>query len=241
MRDSLNRLRSGKTAVALAVGMLAHTCTAAAVRAGEIDALLFGSLDAGAAQFLTVGAKLGLDALEREGFVALASLGGGRRDERAGAGPRQRYTVGGATVVGYQWFFDWGVAAAYAGPEIAMEMLADGRGLTPLPAQYGLRLHGEIWARPSETTLLQAALVAGSARESLWIRVAGGYRLWGAYLGPEVSAYVDATGYAKWNFGLHGTDFDLGRFSARVSVGLQTESGRRTACPYMTLSVWTPL
>ena len=213
---------------------------AAAVGAGEIDTLMFGSLDAGAAQFLTVGAKFGFGSLDREGFAALASGGGGRRAERGDDGPRQRFTIGAAVVVGYQWFFDWGVVGAYAGPEIATEMLVDRRGLAPLPLQPGLRLQGELWARPTEETLVQATAVAGSARESLWLRVAGGYRVWGAYLGPEIGGYIDATGYQKRALGVHGTDFDAGRFSARVSVGIQTESGRRGAAPYLALSVWTP-
>lgn len=213
---------------------------ATAVGAGEIDTLVFGSLDAGAAQFATAGAKLGFGSLDRDGFAALASVGGGRRNERGDDGPRQRFTVGAAVVLGYQWFFDWGVVGAYVGPEIATEMLADRRGIATLPFQPGLRLQGEVWARPTEDTLVQATAVAGSARESLWLRVAGGYRLWGAYLGPEVSGYIDATGYQKRAFGLHGTDFDVGRFSARISVGLQTESGQRSASPYLAMSVWTP-
>jgi hypothetical protein len=213
---------------------------AAAVSAGEVDTLLFGSLDAGAAHFVTLGAKRGLESLDHDGFVALASVGGGRRDESSSGVSRRRYTAGAAAVFGYQWLFDWGVAAIYAGPEITTEIVTDGHGFVPLPCQPGLRLHGEVWARPTEMTLVQATAVAGSARDSLWMRVAGGYRLWGAYLGPEVSAYLDATGYQKWNFGLHGTDFDVGRFSARVSVGLQAESGGRRASPYVALSVWTP-
>ena len=53
----------------------------AAVCAGEIDTLLFGSLDAGAASFLTVGAKIAFEKLDRPGFAVLASAGGGRRSE----------------------------------------------------------------------------------------------------------------------------------------------------------------
>ena len=231
---ALKLIASGATAVAWCISDMC------AADAGEIDALLFGSLDAGAAQFLTTGVKLGFSPLDQEGFVALASLGGGRRDESGSGYPRQRYTIGAAAVLGYQWFFAWGVVAAFVGPEIAAEMVVDRRGVATLPLQPGLRLQGELWSRPTEMTLVQATAVAGSARESLWVRVAGGYHLWGAYLGPEIGAYVDETGYRKWNLGLHGTDFDVGRFSTRVSVGLQKESGRRTASPYLAVSIWTP-
>ncbi|MGH1571741.1 cellulose biosynthesis protein BcsS [Methylobacterium sp. P31] len=199
--------------------------------ATEIDTLLFGSLDAGAATFLTLGAKFGFASLDSDGFVALASLGGGHREERGSESPRHRYTLGAAMLVGYQWFFDWGVVAAFAGPEGTMETLVDGYGLATLPARFGLRLHGEIWARPTDATLLQATAVAGSTRDSLWARVAWGYCLWGAYIGPEMAVYADATGYAKWNLGLHGTDFVLDRYSIRASAGIQFEAGRREASP----------
>lgn len=208
---------------------------------GEIDALLFGSLDAGAATFLTVGAKLGLGPLDQDGFVILASVGSGRQRERGAFGlPRTRYTFIAAAVLGYQWFYDWGTAAIFAGPEGSMEMLADPRAVTVSPAAYGMRLHAEIWARPTENTLLQATAVSGSTRVSLWTRLAWGYRIGRAYLGPEISAYGDETGYRKWNFGFHATDFAIARYSFRVSAGLQTETARRSAAPYVALAVWSP-
>lgn len=234
--------------IAVAAASLA-VLHAGAAPAGEIDALLFGSLDAGAATFVTVGAKLTLGPLDRDGFAMLASVGGGRRDERGGCAcaPRggydlalTRYTAIGAAVFGYQWFFDWGVVAAFAGPEGTMETLTDGHGFAADPARFGLRLHGEVWARPTQDTLLQATAVAGSARDSAWGRLAWGYKLWETYLGPEVSAYTDTTGYRKWNLGLHATDFAFGAYSFRVSAGVQTETGVRRMSPYVGLSVWTP-
>lgn len=202
-----------RTTLILLAGIVGFSSTA---HASEIDTLLFGSLDAGGDTFLTLGAKVGLTSLAQEGFVALAT-------------------------VGHQWFFDWGVVAAYAGLETTSEMLIAGPTRDALPTRFGLRLHGEVWARPTAATLLQATAVAGSARDSLWARLAWGYRLWETYLGPEAALYTDATGYAKWSLGLHGTDFALGRYSLRASVGLQTESRRARACPYVTLSVWSPL
>lgn len=228
----------------------ASTCAAAvffyavfsitASRGGELDMLLFGSLDAAAATFVTAGAKIGLPSLEREGPVALASLGGGRQNERDTDTTYRRYTANGAVVLGYQWFFDWGVIAAFTGPEVTAQMLTRSPSGASPSAHLGLRLHGEVWARPTEATLLQATVIAGTAFQSVWARTAWGYRLWGAYLGPELSLYTDATGYRKWNLGLHGTDFDLGRYSFRVSVGVQAETGQRTAGPYLALSVWSP-
>lgn len=223
-----------------ATSLVLSVCSSIAADGGELDTLLFGSLDAGAASFATAGVKLGLPTLARDGAVALVSLGGGRQGERGSDGSRHRYTALGGVVLGYQWFFDWGVVGVFAGPEVTAEMLAGSRGPTLLPTRAGLRLHGEIWARLTEATLVQGTLVAGTARDSVWARAAWGYRLWGAYLGPEASLYTDATGYRKWNLGLHGTDFTLSRYSMRVSAGLQGETSRQGAGPYVALAVWSP-
>lgn len=233
---------AGRSIVALL--MLAST----SARADETwNLLLFGSLDAGASTFFSTGAKLGFDRLDRDGFVVLASVGAGHRAERAtcacapaGTVSRARRTMMGAALLGHQWFHDWGVVALYAGPEGSVEMLTDRFGSALLPPRYGLRLHGEIWARPTDDTLVQGTAILGTARMDAWTRLAWGYRLWGAYLGPEASLYADWLGYRKWALGLHATDFDLGRFSLRVSVGFQTETGLRDPYPYLAVSAWAP-
>ncbi|NEU13049.1 cellulose biosynthesis protein BcsS [Methylobacterium sp. BTF04] len=198
--------------------------------------MLFGSLEASPSVFATTGAKLALDRLDREGFVALASIGAGRRTEPA----LVRQTIGFAAVFGYQWVRDWGVAAAYVGPEGSVEVLSGAAGSGILPARLGLRLHGEVWARPSEGTLLTATLILGSARTSAWSRISWGTQLWGAYLGPEATLYGDHTGYAKWSVGLHATDFKIGRFSFRASAGYQRTTEARSGSPYVAFDVWTP-
>jgi hypothetical protein len=197
--------------------------------------LLFGSLEASPAVFVTTGAKLALDRVDREGFVALGSLGGQRRRE----GALTRDTAVGAVVLGYQWFPDWGVVAAYAGPEGSMEAVSGCGCARALPPRFGLRLHGEVWAHPTDATLFTATLVTGTTRMSAWGRLAWGYRHWDAYLGPEFAFYGDETGYRKWTVGLHATDFTLGRFHVRLSAGLQV-AGDQDPGPYLTLSVWTP-
>ena len=154
---------------------------------------------------------------------------------------RRRYTALGAAVLGFLWFFDWGVGAAFAGPEGSAQMLAESVGPTMLPPRFGLRLHGELCARPTDSTLLQVTVIAGTALNSIWVRAAWGYRLWGAYLGPEASLYTDRTGYRKYNLGVQGADFAIGPFSFRVSAGVQSETDRRAVAPYIALSVWSPL
>ncbi|WP_244476442.1 cellulose biosynthesis protein BcsS [Methylobacterium sp. Leaf88] len=206
-----------------------------ALSSSPASLVLFGSLEASPSVFVTTGAKLALDRVDREGFVALGSLGGQRRRE----GAATRDTAIGAVVLGYQWFRDWGVVAAYAGPEGSMEVVSGCGCVQALPPRFGLRLHGEVWAHPTDATLFAATLVTGTTRMSTWGRLAWGYRHWGAYLGPEIAFSGDGTGYRKWNVGLHATDFALGGFSLRLSAGLQLASDQDPG-PYLSLSVWTP-
>lgn len=212
-----------------------------------VRTILFGSMDAGPSAFMTTGAKIALDDVNREGFAMLVSVGTGARLERGPAAPGYvaptlvRTTLLGSALAGYQVFRDWGVAAVFAGPEGSVEALAGGGTMVLEPARFGLRLQGELWARPSADTLVTATVIAGSSRTDLYGRFSAGYRLWDAYLGPEAGGYGDATGYRKWSLGLHATDFALGGFSFRVSAGALYESGTRQIGPYFALATWAPL
>ncbi|WP_339158707.1 cellulose biosynthesis protein BcsS [Methylobacterium bullatum] len=211
---------------------------------GSISALIFGSLDAGASSFITVGTKITFDGRDRDGFAILASGGAGARVERGPsirgiATSQTRLTALGAVLAGYQWFHDWGVVAAFAGPEGSIEVEQSILGTMALPDRYGIRLHGEVWARPTAESLLTATAILGSTRQSAWGRLAWGYDVLGAYLGPEAALYMDGTGYSKLGIGVHATDFRIGDVSFRASLGYQTETGGGGS-PYVTLSVWQP-
>ncbi len=235
------RLR-GQARWILAAGLTQPFLTFGAVQAQDdpVSLLLFGSLETGPSTFVSAGAKLALDRIDREGFVALASFGAGTRREGLG----RRETATGAAVVGYQWFHDWGVLAAYAGVEGSLEALTMG-GVTRMePGRVGARLHGEVWARPGNAALFTATAILDSSRTAAWGRVSWGWQIepwpgWNPYLGPELALYADHTGYRKWNLGVHATDFAIGRFSLRTSAGLQFEP-QASASPYVSLSVWTP-
>lgn len=241
---SIRSGEQGRSFELLGLACLLVGTAPAAADDGAVSTLLFGSLDAGPSAFFTAGAKIALDDLDRDGFAVLASAGLGTRSERgptvAGiATTVSRQTVVGAALVGYQWFHDWGVVAAYAGPEGSLDVLRDGAGAAVLPTRYGVRVHGEIWARPTDATLLTATAILGSTRQSAWTRVAWGYDLWGAYLGPEASLYVDGTGYSKWGLGLHATDVRIADLRFRISAGFQVES-EAGGSPYLSLSLWQP-
>ncbi len=117
-------------------------------------------------------------------------------------------------------------------------------GGTLLPLRSGVRLHGEVWARPTESTLVTATVILGSARSDAWARLSWGFSLFGTYLGPEASASLDHTGYRKWSLGLHATDYAFGGYRFRLSAGCQFE-GRVNASmrpsPYLGLAIWNAL
>lgn len=204
-------------------------------------------MDAAPSGFVTVGAKIAFDRVDRQGFVVLASVGTGRRAETgplldgASSPSLMRWTMLGSALVGHQWFTDWGVIALYAGPEASMETLSGSAGTAVLPARFGLRLHGEVWAYPADETLLTATLILGSARGHAWGRLSYGVRLWGAYLGPEAALYADETGYRKWSIGLHATDFAVNGVSLRASAGYMIETPSAEGSPYVALTLWMPL
>lgn len=207
--------------------------------------VLFSSLEAGHSAFSTSGAKVAVDRFERDGFVALVSAGSGVRLEGNGRLPvLARTTALGAALGGYQFVRSWGVATLLAGPELAYELLAGWDGARPMPLRSGLRLHGEVWARPTETTLATASVILGSARGDAWLRLSWGLSLFGAYLGPEAVGAVDRTGYRKWGLGLHATDIALGPSRFRLSAGCQFEGAAHAPLrpgPYVALAIWNPL
>ncbi|GEP10003.1 cellulose biosynthesis protein BcsS [Methylobacterium gnaphalii] len=114
-------------------------------------------------------------------------------------------------------------------------------GFGPVETRIGGRLQGEIWARLSEDTLATVTVVLGSARWDAYARISAGYRLFGAYLGPEAAVYADRTGYGKWSLGIHATDFGFGDFRFRLSGGCSYESETHRLGPYVSVATWVPL
>ncbi len=230
-----HRIRVG-TLVLLASGAVPAQAEDSALRT-----VLFGSLEAGAATFSASGAKLAFDRFDRDGPVALVTAGGGVRPEGGGRAPvLVRITGLGAVLGGYQFIRDWGAVTVFAGPEASWEALS-GPGGAPLPVRAGLRLHGEVWARPTEATLATATAILGSARGDAYARLSWGTALFGAYLGPEAAFYADRTGYRKWSLGLHATDYALNGYRVRLSVGCQFETTLGGMSPYLSLAIWSAL
>ncbi|MEH3118745.1 MAG: cellulose biosynthesis protein BcsS [Methylorubrum populi] len=222
--------------------MLVLACGPARSEDGGLRTVLFGSLEAGASTFSASGAKLAFDRFERDGPVALVTMGSGVRLENGFRAPvLVRATLLGAALGGYQFIREWGAVTVLAGPEASWETLAGPGGPAVLPLRGGMRLHGEVWARPSEATLATATVILGSARGDAYGRLSWGYALFGAYLGPEVAVYADRTGYRKWSVGLHATDYGFGGYRFRLAAGCQIETPLERVSPYLSLAIWNAL
>jgi hypothetical protein len=224
---------------AFGVAWLAAVLTTGSL-ANELDRLVYGSIDAAASTFATVGAKV---AQADGGPAMMISAGGGSRIESVPTvtGSRtaiRRTVVTTAAVFGYQWFTEMGALGAFAGPESSLTALTGEGGLAHLELRTGLRLQQEAWLRPSDDTLIQTTLIASTSRRSIWTRLAGGIRAFGGYIGPEAGFYGDATGYRKWTFGIHATDYELASRHLRLSVGGEVLPDARGIGPYVTLAVW---
>ncbi|HEV2541837.1 MAG TPA: cellulose biosynthesis protein BcsS [Methylobacterium sp.] len=223
----------------LCAGLL---CAPARADDAPLRAVLFGSMEAGASTFSASGAKLVFDRFDRDGPVALVTAGGGARLEGGGRAPTMvRFTALGAALAGYQFIREWGAVTVFAGPEASWETVSGSGLVQVLPLRAGLRLHGEVWARPTETTLLTATAILGSARGDAYARLSWGTALFGAYLGPEASVYGDQTDYRKWSLGLHVTDYAIGGYRFRLSAGGQLETPLNQWSPYVSLAIWNTL
>lgn len=225
--------------VALAAGLV---CGSARADDTALRAVLFGSMEAGASVFSSSGVKLVFDRFDRDGPVVLVTAGGGGRPEGGGRSPvLMRLTALGSALAGYQFIQDWGAVTVFAGPEASREALSGSGFVQAMPLRTGLRLHGEVWARPTETTLATATVILGSARSDAYARLSWGMALFGAYLGPEAAVYGDATDYRKWSVGLHATDYAMGGYRFRLSAGCQLETPLNQWSPYVSLAIWNAL
>ena len=216
--------------------------------AREVHTILFGGLEAGSATFANAGAKHTFEPADRDGPLVMAGGGTGARFERDGAVPTgtpaplvMRHTVLAHAVAGWQWTFPWGVVSAMAGPEMSYEHVYSRFAPRQPGPRFGGRLHGEVWARPTEETLLTLTAIAGSARGDLWGRASWGWRLFGVYVGPEAARYMDRTGYSKTSLGLHGTGLELWGLTFRLSAGYLREEPARRDGAYLALVGWAAL
>lgn len=214
----------------------------------DLRTVLFGSLDAGRSTFGSVGLKRTLAGpLDADGPVAMAIIGFGPTDRGSaplsGRPAALRHAGEGSALLGRQWALERTHLAFFLGPEFAAGQDGSRRragDASPLP-RFGTRLQGELWAHPTETTLLTATLVAGTARHHLWGRIAAGRRIWSTvFVGPEASLYRTGS-YRELRLGLHATGLHLGRVHLRLSGGWRWDDDSRGRGGYFGLSGYLKL
>lgn len=214
------------------------------VNGTDLKTVLFGSLDAGRSGFVTLGVKQTLSGpLDRSGFVSLATVGYGGTPAKTAvetaSGSVVRPTTQTSAMIGYQWALDRVFLAGFVGPEVdAQQPVTLGDIPRASHPRLGVRFQGELWAHPTESTLLVGTVVAGSARGSLWTRTALGYRLWdNVFVGPEASLSITDS-YREWRLGGHVTGLQLGRVSVGLSAGWRRDQDAGHEGAYVNLSAY---
>lgn len=137
------------------------------LRRDDLRIVPFASIDVGRSIFVSAGLKQSLTGpLDRQGYVAMETLGYGLTRERGDSGAAAslyRHTLQTSSLVGYQFSTHGVFLSAFIGPELTWEQVTDD-GLVDRWSQprLGARVQGELWAHPTTDTLLTASVVAGT-------------------------------------------------------------------------------
>lgn len=214
------------------------------VRPEDQRSVLFASVDAGRSAFASAGSKQTLvGPLDRPGFLIMEAGGFGMTRERYRTDvmdlPATRLTTQSSLLFGHQWNGSGLYMAAMAGPELQHEQLtvAD-RVYRFSKPRYGVQGQVELWANPSNETMLTGTVVARTSRLSIWARSSGGLKIGGSlYAGPEVMTYATDT-YHEVRVGVHLTGVQIGIVQGRVSAGWMMTDDGKPGTPYVGASAW---
>jgi hypothetical protein len=203
-----------------------------------VSAVLFGSLEAGASKTLaTIGIKQawGGAGLDASGFRTLLKVGAARE---AASRTRPRgiaYKAESQALFGYEWRFGDNFLALYAGSDVEGEY-REQWNVSSYIVRMGPRLQADLWARPTETTMVQAAAYVSSLDRRAWLRLAPGWTIREElYAGPEIELYRQH-GYRKLRVGLHLTGLRLFGLTWRLAGGWQ-RTNHRASEAYATLGL----
>lgn len=195
----------------------------------ELRTVIFSGSDAAETGFSQVGFKRSLSGpIDASGPVLLASIGSKTTPERISLPGRtlvvDRTAVQASALFGWQWMLETTTLAVFIGPEFDRDWLGRKIARDRDGDAIGLRIQAELWSHPTPETLLTATAVAGTARGHGWARLSAGYVLLDEiFVGPEISGHVEET-YRKGRLGLHATGLRVGRYTFRLSGGLQRDS-----------------
>lgn len=204
-----------------------------------LSTVIFGSFETGRSKnLISVGLKraFGAGGLDASGFRLGLKWGESLEDTQPGALPGQIVKTEAHVTLGYEWRIGDTFVALSAGPDLEA-VYTQYTGTVEFSQRIGLRLHGDLWTRPSEATLLQANAYLSSLDQRAWLRLSPGWKLWDEiYLGPELEAYRQKN-YRKLRLGVHLTGLRLFGLTWRLSAGAQKTSDRKSEA-YATLGVY---
>lgn len=203
----------------------------------EVRTILFSSADIGRAPFVSIGYKRAYDgSLDESGFLTTTSSGlGGRWRRPPGAPFARRFFQAEAQasqLFGFQIVTDRVYAALHAGARSSRRIESD--GAVGLQRTTWL-VQGDLWWRPAARTLMIVNAAADGDGPGFRLRMAGGWRVRGVYLGPE---FVVA-GNGEWRdarVGLHASGLRLGPIGLNLSAGV-ARTDTRPFDLYTTLSL----
>ncbi|WP_439496819.1 cellulose biosynthesis protein BcsS [Bosea sp. (in: a-proteobacteria)] len=203
-----------------------------------VSAVLFGSLEAGASKTLaTIGIKQawGGAGLDASGFRTLMKIGAAREGASRTRPRGIAYKAESQALFGYEWRFGDNFIALYAGPDVEAEYREQWNASSYI-VRMGPRLQADLWARPTGTTMVQAAAYLSSLDRRAWLRVAPGWAIrQDLYAGPEIELYRQ-DGYHKLRVGLHLTGLRLFGLTWRLAGGWQ-RTNHRSSEAYATLGL----
>ncbi len=103
--------------------------------------------------------------------------------------------------------------------------------------QFGLRFAAELWAEPTDATMVAADVAFSTIVSNYSGRIAFGWKMFDMfYAGPESQVY-GGDGYAQWRFGAHVTSLKTGETTEwSAAGGLAIDTDRR-ASAYLRLGL----
>jgi hypothetical protein len=192
--------------------------------------LLFSGADLWShGSFLYGGALWSPGGLDRQGFTLKAVISGGTYNYLSGAvGEVKGRELVAQVMPG--WRFKQGVIElkAFAGLDVQDHHLnPDDPGSSLRGDDLGLRGAFELWAEPTEDTMIAIDGSVSTIAHSYAIRAAAGWRLFDKfYAGPEIQAFT-SDDYTQRRIGAHITSFRFGDVEYSAATGYAADSDDR--------------
>ncbi|MFH6783774.1 MULTISPECIES: cellulose biosynthesis protein BcsS [Methylobacterium] len=141
---------------------------------------------------------------------------------RAGTGLGQQAEA--AAMIGYGWVWPEAVLSAFVGLNVRRNEVP---GLeASVRNAGGLKAALDVYARPTEGTMIHATGTYASTFNAYYGRVRGGVAVMGGFLGPEVTLLGDDYD-RQWRIGAHWSAFQFGALQVGVAAGYLRDQTRK--------------